>query len=114
MDLMTAATNEDGDPEEALQPKSTFNPVVQRLYQGIQHRALNPQDPIPELDPLLKDYVEPHKKLWEIASEQGRAVTEGFQLTMVRSDKRWSFDSPFPHLLISSYPRHIPTNLSGG
>ena len=93
MDLMTAAINEDGDPEEALQPKSTFNPVVQRMYQGIQHRALNPQDPIPELDPLLKNYVEPHKKLWQVASVQGAAVTEGFQLTMVSvsSDHRHRF-----------------------
>ena len=90
---MTAAINEDGDPEEALQPKSTFNPVVQRMYQGIQHRALNPQDPIPELDPLLKNYVEPHKKLWQVASVQGAAVTEGFQLTMVSvsSDHRHRF-----------------------
>ncbi len=33
MDLMTAYKDEDGEPIEALQPKLTFNPVTQRIYQ---------------------------------------------------------------------------------
>lgn len=57
MDLMTAYRDEDDQPMEALQPKLTFNPVIQRVYQCVQHRAIHPDEPIPELDPVLDRYA---------------------------------------------------------
>ncbi len=56
MDLEKAFVDEDGEPLEALQPKLTFNPVMQRVFQCVQHRAINPSDPIPPLDPILDRY----------------------------------------------------------
>ena len=41
------------DEEEALKPKVTFNPHLQRLYQCLQNRALNPDDPMPELSSVV-------------------------------------------------------------
>jgi len=35
MDLMQAATDEDGEPCEALKPKFTFNPVLQHFLQVV-------------------------------------------------------------------------------
>ncbi|CAG5125647.1 unnamed protein product, partial [Candidula unifasciata] len=59
MDLSQAQENEDGETEEALKPKITFNPYFQRVYQCLQHRALHPDDPLPELSPLISHYLEP-------------------------------------------------------
>jgi ATP-dependent DNA helicase 2 subunit 2 len=43
LDLSTAAQDEDEDSMEALKPKHTYNPVLQRFYQTLQLRALNPE-----------------------------------------------------------------------
>ncbi|XP_014668438.1 PREDICTED: X-ray repair cross-complementing protein 5-like [Priapulus caudatus] len=59
MDLSNANENEDGERDEALKPKLTFNPYIQRLYQCLQHRALNPDEPLPELLPLVAKYLQP-------------------------------------------------------
>lgn len=42
---------------EALKPKYTYNPVLQRLYQCVQHRALKPDAPLPHLDPVIERYI---------------------------------------------------------
>lgn len=88
MDLMTAWKDQDGDEMEALQPKETYNPVAQRIYQCIQHRALNPKDPIPELDPLLKRYVEPHKALWKAADNEGIKLSKAFPTKIIEDPKK--------------------------
>ncbi|KAH9487958.1 X-ray repair cross-complementing protein 5 [Bulinus truncatus] len=59
MDLTDALEDEDGNAEEALKPKSTFNPYFQRVYQCLQHRVLNPDDPLPELSPIVSNYMTP-------------------------------------------------------
>jgi len=41
------------DPCEALQPKTTFNPALQRFYQCVERRALDPEADISELDPVI-------------------------------------------------------------
>jgi ATP-dependent DNA helicase 2 subunit 2 len=41
------------EPQEALQPKSTFNPVLQHFWQCVHARALNPGQPLPQLDPMI-------------------------------------------------------------
>lgn len=58
MDLMTAMKYEDEEePEEALQPKHVFNPARQRQLQCIEHRALNPGQPLRPLDKNLAKYA---------------------------------------------------------
>ncbi|KAK0066306.1 X-ray repair cross-complementing protein 5 [Biomphalaria pfeifferi] len=63
MDLTTAIENNDGDTEEALKPMLTFNPYFQRVYQCLQHRVLNPHDPLPDLSPLITSYMTPLEKV---------------------------------------------------
>ena len=72
MDLMTADTEWDPEnPEEALQPKHTFNPVRQRQMACIEDRAMNPGQPLPSLDPLIKKHAEGcRSEVLERAAEQ--------------------------------------------
>ena len=44
----------DRDPVEGLKPKYTYNPALQHFYQAVQTRALHPNAPIPQLDPLIE------------------------------------------------------------
>jgi ATP-dependent DNA helicase 2 subunit 2 len=54
MDLMHNEEREDGSLGESLKPKYTYNPVLQRFYQCVQFRALNPDSNLPKLDPLIE------------------------------------------------------------
>eukprot|EP01094_Clydonella_sp_ATCC50884_P012155 TRINITY_DN2207_c0_g1_i1.p1 TRINITY_DN2207_c0_g1~~TRINITY_DN2207_c0_g1_i1.p1 ORF type:complete len:785 (-),score=247.92 TRINITY_DN2207_c0_g1_i1:306-2513(-) len=75
LNLMTAAKDEDGDPMEALKPKHTYNPTLQRFYQCVQSRALHPNTPLVPLDPVIERYVNPDKELFGNA----RAALENFK-----------------------------------
>eukprot|EP00040_Diaphanoeca_grandis_P018567 m.97702 g.97702 ORF g.97702 m.97702 type:complete len:717 (+) comp27002_c0_seq1:212-2362(+) len=88
MDLMEAFYDEDGDPMEAVQPKDTFNPVHQRMYECIVHRSLNPEDPLPKLDPMLKRYIEPHKDLWSRTTMEAEKLKLNFTLKSLDRKKR--------------------------
>ncbi|ESO85299.1 hypothetical protein LOTGIDRAFT_235806 [Lottia gigantea] len=46
----------DEDSAEVLKPKLTFNPYFQRTYQCLLSKALKPNDPLPELSPLIASY----------------------------------------------------------
>jgi ATP-dependent DNA helicase 2 subunit 2 len=63
LDLMTAATNNVGEPCEALVPELTFNPVLQYFYQCVQHRALNPLDALPAPSAEILGLVKPPASL---------------------------------------------------
>lgn len=58
MDLMEAFEDEDGDLIEALKPKNTYNPVLQRFYQNLEVRALDETAAIQPLDPAVRKYIE--------------------------------------------------------
>jgi len=88
MDLMEAFHDEDGDPMEAVQPKDTFNPTHQRMYECIVHRSLNPQDPLPNLDPLLKQYIEPHRNLWNRTTNFANKLTQTIALKVLDDKKK--------------------------
>jgi ATP-dependent DNA helicase 2 subunit 2 len=88
MDLMHGARDEDGELVEALQPKKTFNPVLQRMFQCIQERSLNPDDAIPDLDPFLAEYVQPPRELLTICEEKLQKIKELFPLEKVEKKKK--------------------------
>ena len=50
-----------------LKPEDTFNPVLQRYYQAVHTRALEPGAPIPALDPAIEKYVTPDEALFKNA-----------------------------------------------
>jgi len=74
---MDLSKQEDEDSEEMLKPKMTFNPYLQRLYQCMQHRVLNPDDPLPELSPLVAEYLKPPQ---EVTTKCEATVTKMKQL----------------------------------
>ena len=48
---------EEGGRCEAFQPKLMFNPLLQRTYQSVRHRALHPDQLLPELDPMIARHL---------------------------------------------------------
>eukprot|EP00826_Nyctotherus_ovalis_P009704 TRINITY_DN12568_c0_g2_i1.p2 TRINITY_DN12568_c0_g2~~TRINITY_DN12568_c0_g2_i1.p2 ORF type:complete len:299 (+),score=98.58 TRINITY_DN12568_c0_g2_i1:1496-2392(+) len=75
--------------EEQLRPKMTFNPVLQHLYQSIQHRALNPEEPsLPELDENIAAYVKPDQAFFERAEKEVQIFRESFELKNVEKETR--------------------------
>lgn len=46
---------------EPFVPDTMFSPVLQHFYQCLQHRALNPDDPMPPLLDDLQQYVQSHQ-----------------------------------------------------
>lgn len=62
-------TNGEEEVEE-VKVENTFNPVHQYFYQTVFHRAAHNDSEIPDLDPVIKDYITPeertHKKAEEI------------------------------------------------
>ncbi|KAL5013237.1 hypothetical protein ScPMuIL_007507 [Solemya velum] len=81
MDL-SRALEEDDEKCEALKPKLTFNPYFQRVYQCLQHRALNPDDPILKF-PLIKLYLQRPKEFDDCQDhfEKGKKL---FKLEIVK------------------------------
>jgi len=82
LDLMTASKDEDGEPMESLKPKFTYNPVLQRFYQCVQHRALHPNAPLPPLDPVISQYCNPDQQLFTAAKRQLEDFKRLFPLSL--------------------------------
>ncbi|XP_071033496.1 X-ray repair cross-complementing protein 5 isoform X2 [Parasteatoda tepidariorum] len=67
MDLSTANMDDEGNLVEALKPKTTYNPYLQRLYQCLQHRSLYPEKPLPEIPPQISSIINPPEKLMKMS-----------------------------------------------
>lgn len=61
MDLMT----NDDDMGESYKPSKLFNPALQRFYQCVERRALNPYADIEALDPVIQAYINPDKAMMD-------------------------------------------------
>ncbi|XP_064382719.1 X-ray repair cross-complementing protein 5-like [Halichondria panicea] len=85
MDLMKADVDEDGRPCEALKPKNTPNPLIQRIFQCVAHRALHPTDPLPEVDPSIKRLVTPSPAILTQCSGALNRIKDVFPLTKVEA-----------------------------
>ena len=85
----TQADTEYEEPEEALKPKHVFNPVRQRQMACIEDRAMNPGQPLPSLDPLIKKHAEGCRtEVLERAAEQLMQLETLFPLTHVAKATR--------------------------
>ncbi|XP_070533798.1 X-ray repair cross-complementing protein 5-like [Ptychodera flava] len=87
MDLFKSNEDEDDEKEEAFKPKLTFNPYLQRAYQCLQHRALNPNDPLPEIDRVVESYLEPPKEVLTSCEPQVEKLKKLFKLERVVKKK---------------------------
>lgn len=78
--LCCAATICRSNRTEALAPHRTFNPVLQRFYQALQARAMEPDCPLPALDPEIEKYVTPDASLFKAQEARVRAFRSNFEL----------------------------------
>ncbi|XP_076083778.1 X-ray repair cross-complementing protein 5-like [Mytilus galloprovincialis] len=83
MDLSQTGDDEE-DKVEALKPKFVFNPHFQRLYQCLQHRALNPDDQLPELSPLIANYLKPPQEIITKCEPEVEKIQKLFKLEEVK------------------------------
>ena len=60
---------------QLLKLKHAYNPVLQRFYECIQKRCLDPNTPIPKLDERIEKYVNPDSTLFNRA----KRPLEGFK-----------------------------------
>lgn len=96
MDLTNAQCGEDGQTIEALKCKNTFNPVRQRVFQCIQHRALNPDDTsLPDLEPVIASYLEPSGEFKARCVPQCTKVKDMFHLEKVEKKKETTAENVF-------------------
>ncbi|KAJ7388679.1 X-ray repair cross-complementing protein 5 [Desmophyllum pertusum] len=96
MDLTDAHRDEDGQTIEALKCKTTFNPVRQRVFQCIQHRALNPDDPsLPDLEPVIASYLEPSAEFKARSAPQCTKVKDMFRLEKIEKKKETAAENVF-------------------
>ncbi|GFT41942.1 x-ray repair cross-complementing protein 5 [Nephila pilipes] len=87
MDLSTATVDEESNLGEALKPKYTVNPYLQRLYQCLQYRALHPERLLPEISPHIEAIINPPTKLVKMAEPVVNRIKELFPLKQL-SQKR--------------------------
>lgn len=65
LDLEYQDEENENEKEEKLKPNNVYNPTLQYFYQCLEHRALNEQNNLPELDETIEDYMKPDKNLFE-------------------------------------------------
>ncbi|XP_006817632.1 X-ray repair cross-complementing protein 5-like [Saccoglossus kowalevskii] len=85
MDL-TQVEDED-EKTEVLKPKLTFNPYLQRVYQCLQHRVLNPNDPVPDIDPVIGQYLQPCQEVLTKCKPNLDKMTKVFKLDRITKKK---------------------------
>ncbi|XP_023933350.1 X-ray repair cross-complementing protein 5 [Lingula anatina] len=114
MDLSKTSQG-DEEEEEALKPKLTFNPHLQRLYQCLQHKALNPDDPLPELSPIIADYLKPPQEVLTNCQSHVEKLKEVFPLkVVVKKKEEVSAKSMFQDKPIGDVPASKKPKLDDG
>ncbi|XP_053328065.1 X-ray repair cross-complementing protein 5 [Spea bombifrons] len=59
IDSMSLVRNDGESVEDLFKPSKIPNPQFQRLFQCLQHKALNPDDPLPPVEQHLLNMLEP-------------------------------------------------------
>ncbi|CAN7998908.1 unnamed protein product, partial [Ixodes hexagonus] len=91
MDLSETEVN--GEPQELFKSSQTCNPYLQRFYQCVQHRALHPKEPLPEIAPHVVDALKPPKTVAELSGPVFEKMASLFPLHEVVPEKRKQDDS---------------------
>ncbi|KAG5460204.1 MAG: SPOC like C-terminal domain-containing protein [Olpidium bornovanus] len=87
LDMMGAATDDEGNPAELLKSRDTFNPAYHRLYQCIQHRALFPDDGLPPVPDFYAKIFEPNAELFRKSSAACEALRDAFPTKKMETAK---------------------------
>uniref|UniRef100_A0A182JTS8 Ku domain-containing protein n=1 Tax=Anopheles christyi TaxID=43041 RepID=A0A182JTS8_9DIPT len=88
MSLMDAIDNSNGEHREAFALHNTFNPTLQHVYRTVAHRALNPTQPMPEVNSTLQELIEVPKKVVERSKEAMDEVKKVFELKEIKQSTR--------------------------
>ncbi|XP_060075599.1 X-ray repair cross-complementing protein 5-like isoform X2 [Ylistrum balloti] len=100
MDLCPLPEDDDDEDEEDnateyLKSKLTFNPHFQKLYQCLQHRALNPDEPLAELSPLVANYLKPPQEVLTKCEEHIESLKKVFKLEVVKKKEEKTGENQF-------------------
>ncbi|ETO20687.1 ATP-dependent DNA helicase, partial [Reticulomyxa filosa] len=82
LNLMEEDDNE--GEKELLRPQEMFNPILQRFYENLQCRALDPNAPIQPLSPTIIKYLEPPEEVFRKAEPALKEFAEKFPVTVIR------------------------------
>jgi ATP-dependent DNA helicase 2 subunit 2 len=69
--------------DDELQTTEIGNPVIQRTFQCLEHRAMNPNDPLPGINPALERLFQPSDVITTRCRSQVLTVKNLFSLTKV-------------------------------
>ncbi|ELU08335.1 hypothetical protein CAPTEDRAFT_163248 [Capitella teleta] len=92
MDLSKVETDDDC---QVLDPEVTFNPYLQRLFQCLQHRALNPDDPLPDLSEVVRRSLEPPVCVATQCESTVEKMKEKYSLQRVEKKKKETAENIF-------------------
>ncbi|XP_065185037.1 X-ray repair cross-complementing protein 5-like [Sycon ciliatum] len=91
MDLCNQV-DEDGDTYEVLQSKHMLNPVLQHIFQCVQRRALATDEPLPELDAVLRAYLDQPQQVATDCTAELKRISEIFKLEVVEKKRKHADD----------------------
>ena len=79
--------------------------------QCLQHRALNPDDELPELSPLIANYLQPPQEVMSRCRGDLDVVKEKFKLEVVQKKEEKTGENLFKEKLVFSL-NHFPHSAS--
>ena len=71
-----------------------------QYFQCLQHRALNPDDPLPELSPLIANYLKPPEEVVASCSESVDKLKKKFKLEVVKKKEEKTGENVFKEKLV--------------
>ncbi|XP_018599668.1 X-ray repair cross-complementing protein 5 isoform X1 [Scleropages formosus] len=83
IDSMMLMEEDGGEPQDIFKVNHIPNPQFQRLFQCLQHRALNPNAPLPAMEPWLQAMLERPQVVTARCRTQLQEVRKRFPLTEV-------------------------------
>ena len=81
-------------------PEDRFSHVEAHFLQCLQHRALNPDDPLPELSPLIANYLKPPQEVLTTCEESFEKMKKKFKLEVVKKKEEKTGENLFKEKLV--------------
>jgi len=76
------------EDNELFAPKSVYNLSYQYLYQCIRHRAVNPNDPLPEKEDRLLNMISPNSEIVNKSKKIASELKEMFKIEKVDNNDK--------------------------
>ena len=79
-----------------------YDHILVFVLQCLQHRALNPDDPLPELSPLIANYLKPPQEVLTSCEESMEKLKKSFKLEVVKKKEEKTGENLFKEKLVTS------------